>query len=433
MAITLVVFLVVFATQLHHEEHQQLSQAAVQGAPVPAAPGLHPQSPVLKEKANLRRRATHKARMQISATNRSRMAGPFPNLPGPVGNIKFAYPDVLPQPDLATYPPTRSLLDMIEEWNPDEMEHIPNPFVETLQVFDYSDPEQRAMAERYRDAEVPFKVYNVPDVDNVTLKWTDEYLTENMEGRNMRYKVEKSKNNHFMYYVRKRGSSVPPPTDLTNMRYPGWLKRAHHADQIGVPIDAQHYYLQCGVQSGKVVAGNPSRMGQFISSDLPIFSTTTPNFFVTNANANKGIQCRFGMKGVIAEAHYDAGKNMVAMLKGAKRYVLAAPTECPKLGLIRDKGHPSYRHSKIDWSNFDEAKREGFAGVRAIDTIVHEGEVLYIPSYWIHYIISLDYSIQCNTRSGSPLNGEGEDELVKCMGADAKPTGLFGRPLYPKS
>ena len=41
---------------------------------------------------------------------------------------------------------------------------------------------------------------------------------------------------------------------------------------------------------------------------------------MSNIKLNKGIQCRFGMRGVIAEAHYDGGRNMVAMLKGAKRY-----------------------------------------------------------------------------------------------------------------
>ena len=37
---------------------------------------------------------------------------------------------------------------------------------------------------------------------------------------------------------------------------------------------------------------------------------------------------------------------------------------------------------------------------KAIDTILKEGEVLYIPSHWFHYIVSLQKSAQCNTRSG---------------------------------
>ena len=33
--------------------------------------------------------------------------------------------------------------------------------------------------------------------------------------------------------------------------------------------------------------------------------------------ASKGVDCRFGTRGVIAESHYDGGRNFIAMLKGA--------------------------------------------------------------------------------------------------------------------
>jgi len=56
-----------------------------------------------------------------------------------------------------------------------------------------------------------------------------------------------------------------------------------------------------------------------VTRDISEFTPAKENFFVTNIKMNKGIQCRFGMRGVIAEAHYDGGRNMVAMLKGAKR------------------------------------------------------------------------------------------------------------------
>lgn len=84
----------------------------------------------------------------------------------------------------------------------------------------------------------------------------------------------------------------------------------------------------------------------------------------------QGINCRFGSRGIIAEAHYDGGRNFVAMLKGtndmrhshstgrficndeitlsfrllphaigAKRYVLLPPSECSLLYLY-DRNHP---------------------------------------------------------------------------------------------
>jgi hypothetical protein len=40
-----------------------------------------------------------------------------------------------------------------------------------------------------------------------------------------------------------------------------------------------------------------------------------------------------------------------------------------------------------------------------LSTVLKAGEVLYIPSHWFHYIVSLQKSAQCNTRSG--INEEG--------------------------
>ena len=44
--------------------------------------------------------------------------------------------------------------------------------------------------------------------------------------------------------------------------------------------------------------------------------------------------------------------------------------------------------------------------------VVRAGEVLYIPSYWFHYIVSLDQSVQCNTRSGNAIRGR--EAISKC-------------------
>jgi hypothetical protein len=87
------------------------------------------------------------------------MSGPFPNLGGAVKNVRFQYSDIIPEVDLQTYPPAEPLLDIIKRWNPDDSDNIPNPFFERLQVFNYSDEKEFLMAETYRNAEVPFKVY----------------------------------------------------------------------------------------------------------------------------------------------------------------------------------------------------------------------------------------------------------------------------------
>jgi hypothetical protein len=269
----------------------------------------------------------------------------------------------------------------------------------------------RRMADLYRTKEVPFKLYNVPELDAVSTKWTNGYLSVAMRG--VAAHVERSESNHFMFWnmqtqkhMREK-ASYEPPTDVLHMEFEDWVRQAVVADEHTPTPDSPHLYFMSASKWGQ--------LANFVGDDLPFFSTRRNNFWVTNVYANKGIQCRFGMKGIIAEAHYDQGKNMVAMIKGTKRYILTPPASCSRLGIITDKRHPSFRHSVIDWSDVAQARAHNFDKVGAIDTILQRGEVLYIPSYWFHYIVSLSYSIQCNTRSGEPPNKEGWEHIDLCM------------------
>ena len=63
-------------------------------------------------------------------------------------------------------------------------------------------------------------------------------------------------------------------------------------------------------------------------------------------------------------------------------------------------GHPSERHSEIDWSKPNYQKFKNFANAETNEIIARPGDVLYLPTNWYHYIISLNVNIQCNTRSG---------------------------------
>lgn len=309
-----------------------------------------------------------------------------------------------------TYPLYHNLAKIIDDWNPDDPDP-PSHFVETLQHFNYSDDKERAMARNFRNHEVPFKLYDVPEFERVRKKWSDEYLTSVL-GDNMGVHVEHSDTNHFMYWSGKKTKDWEPPTEILKegeMMWGEWLKHAKKADKEKPDNKkAEHYYFMHSAMRG-------DRRNTFIARDLPVFSSGKKNFFIVAPDMNKGIQCRFGMRGIIAEAHYDGGRNNVAMLKGTKRYILTPPTECDSLALIKDRKHPSYRHSQLDWSDPKQAKSK-LSKVNAIDTIVREGEMLYIPSYWIHYIISLNYSVQCNSRSGPPPNDKGLDSIEVCMG-----------------
>ena len=102
---------------------------------------------------------------------------------------------------------------------------------------------------------------------------------------------------------------------------------------------------------------------------------------------------------------------MVALLGGERRYILSHPDQCENLALY-PKGHPSSRHSAVDWSNPDWKKFPRFKDAHVNEVVLQAGDVLYIPTYWFHYIISLDLNFQCNTRSG--VNKEYLRHIEQC-------------------
>lgn len=78
----------------------------------------------------------------------------------------------------------------------------------------------------------------------------------------------------------------------------------------------------------------------------------------------------------------DGRRNFIAMVHGRKRYVLLPPEACSSLSLF-PQGHPSARHSSIDWSNMTEIMKDAkFLAAPATEAVIARGDVLYIPSYW---------------------------------------------------
>lgn len=153
-----------------------------------------------------------------------------------------------------------------------------------------------------------------------------------------------------------------------------------------------------------------------IGKDIDIFrSSKVGSLFVVDSSDMRGQHCRFGMRGIIAECHEDGHLNFIAMLRGAKRYILNPPSSCKYLGIMHEG--PSRRHTALDFSRPDEDPE--IAGqlqrADAVEVIVRAGDVLYVPSFWYHHIISLGRSVQCNTRSGvSPLFGDEYKSMLQC-------------------
>ena len=357
-------------------------------------------------------------------------------------------------PEEGGYPKMSTLSQLLRDWPQTEDISESHKIKEVLLHFNFSDPEERAMAERFRDARLPFKVYDIPEISYVSKLWTDDYVHKQFNGENGfsdlwggSYKkadglCQESPDHFFAFFVPPMWQTATmglPPVRNNDMTYKEWADHARYADAKPLASDQPHYYWQAGAPANERFA--PLHKQSFISRDLnSTLSTQENNFFVFNIEEQKGIQCRFGERGVTAATHYDSGQNMIAMLTGAKRYILSPPRACPELGVFSDRKSPIFRHSllnfdhlayvddtsRTDWlgQHMSEAERQWLhrAGqAPAIETVLKAGEVLFLPSFWFHYIVSIQKSAQCNARSGIDRRGVKEFGNVKDIDQCAGP------------
>ena len=329
----------------------------------------------------------------------------------------------------AGYPFTWKTIDILRDWPPDQ---TTPPIVavdddengnkkgssknaamiyHSLCIFDYTKDYDKAIT--YREAMKPFIVVNDPQVQETVARWSLPKYMDRLLGT-VPHRTEHSESNHFMYYVpqpkniRKRGrrrrnaDKIPQdwtaPTKAMRMPYYEWLQHANVTDEHTTP-DSEHWYFRligCGTTGNDGSCDNGS--SEYLSDELPFFQPK-PSLYVVEPDMQKGIHCRFGMKGVIAENHFDSSRNSIVLLSGSRRYILAHPDQCDNMALY-EKGHPSARHSAVDWGNPDLEEFPQFANALSNEVVLQPGQVLYLPTNWFHFIVSLELNMQCNTRSG---------------------------------
>ena len=313
-------------------------------------------------------------------------------------------------PEKPENPPDVPILDILRNWNPDDVA-IPARHHSTLCRIDYQADLAKAL--QYRDADVPFVVYNVPEFDETVRKWAQPGYLEERLG-NQPYIVEVSKSNHFLFTTlstsqqreeqnRSRGPQVPT---VDRWPYARWLKEAQKgAEAVPGPESERqraHYYL-------RVEHADPSEGSAAIAQDMTIYARGNESSLFLDHDfgpSSRGIVCRFGMRGVVAEAHFDGLRNMVALVGGRRRVLLAHPRFCKHAHLF-NRNHTSFRHSRVDWARPDLERYPNFARMRAVEVVLMPGEILHIPTWWLHYFISLEMSAQCNLFSGkSPVGFE---------------------------
>jgi Cupin-like domain len=342
------------------------------------------------------------------------------------------------------YPHEWHVLHILDHWKLDDVAHVPSKIYQSICVFDYV--KDRPKIRAYRNAEVPFVVENDPAVLRTVERWSVPNYVDALMGPSTRHGCEMSRSNHFLFYrpqsttgtdAEDATTSVPANriADVPNgMTYREWREHADGMERMrggGDDIkDLPHYSLrltafglnpmkQMLLRQKKLQQAEPNKdsvfhepLAEYLFDELPFFQPRVgssqngdraSSLYLVNATAQHGIYCRFGMAGTVADAHFDLGRNAIVVLQGHRRYIVSRPEQCHNFALF-PKDHPSGRHSMVDWSNprGDLEQYPEFRHAQGSELVVSAGQVLWLPSLYFHTIVSLDTTIQCNTRSGDP-------------------------------
>ncbi|XP_074103736.1 HSPB1 associated protein 1 isoform X2 [Cotesia typhae] len=123
-----------------------------------------------------------------------------------------------------------------------------------------------------------------------------------------------------------------------------------------------------------------------------------------------------GSKGAHTNCHQDTyGCNLIAQLHGRKEWLLFPPDSGAQLKQTRIPYEESTIYSKYNFFSPTKSDREAFERVNkaAKYIVLKQGQVLFVPKGWWHYVESLDFSISVNV--WLPLESDNEGRLREAV------------------
>ncbi len=111
---------------------------------------------------------------------------------------------------------------------------------------------------------------------------------------------------------------------------------------------------------------------------------------VGTSNESVDIKAWLGPKGTISPMHYDPKHNLLCQVFGHKKIILAAPDDSPNL--YPHETEMLKNTSQIDAEHIDMTKFPMCSAVQFYHLNLYEGEILYIPPRWWHYVRSMEKS-----------------------------------------
>ncbi|KAL6564652.1 Lysine-specific demethylase jmj30 [Orobanche minor] len=115
-----------------------------------------------------------------------------------------------------------------------------------------------------------------------------------------------------------------------------------------------------------------------------------PDYCFAGGGEMRSINAWFGPPGTVTPLHHDPHHNILAQVVG-KKYIRLYPAA------LSDELYPHSESmlsnsSQVDLDNIDEKEFPRMSDLEFLDCILEEGEMLYIPPKWWHYVRSLSTS-----------------------------------------
>mmetsp|Transcript_16398 Transcript_16398/g.32984 ORF Transcript_16398/g.32984 Transcript_16398/m.32984 type:complete len:454 (-) Transcript_16398:13-1374(-) len=263
------------------------------------------------------------------------------------------------------YPISWPALDVLNNWNTDDTtDNHSHRVHQGICRFDAITEHDKALA--YRNAEVPFVIRDDPAVLPTVERWNMPDYLPSILGEERTYRTDMASSNQLMFFRMNEHGHKPKnweePTKIVDMTYPEWLEKANDPDPHALDPDRTHWYFRLNAKS--------TLRDNYLYKELPFFDPVE-SFYIVDPDGARGINCRFGMRGNTGENHFDASRNFIALLSGERRYLLSHPNQCKNLALY-PVGHPSARHSEVNWADPDLDRFPQFR-----DAKIHEVRLCY--------------------------------------------------------
>jgi hypothetical protein len=287
------------------------------------------------------------------------------------------------------------LKDLLGRWNPDHTaaeKWVSSPAHpnggQGVARLNYSNPDDVNMASLYSKEGIPFIYFNVPPLDHASAEWTLPFLHEQM-GSTPRLVEQSTRGNKFIYFklqsffldagANLRGLATishalakdvfsamadgwRPPQVLHPMSFMKFIRKVAQAEKYESAGDRTLQYMVMSAREGASTdwvrralwffgptsdASQSSATGirssarekqidaqmRLARKAFPFSGDGRGGEKAAPSQIWKGINCRFGMRGVVAAAHFDGHANYVAMVRGRKRYVRHVISLLPHVSL----------------------------------------------------------------------------------------------------